>query len=268
MQVIDDDFLKFLKSSNEEGLFNRTIIIILGDHGNRIDSIRKTRVGQIEDRMPFVSVVIPKWIDKVHPQWRINLKKNRQRLLSAYDLHATFKQVLETLVVDGSDAGVKNDRIPKHFKENKGNGVSMLKEVSISRTCDDAGVPDAFCVCQNEEEKLAPDHTLSVRAASAVVKHLNNIIRGLVLCSNHTLAKIENAHLRHLGRGEMRVQLMVLTDPGKGLYEATVKFVPPDSSVQVNQVFRINRYGTQANCLPQNILKEKNVLRSVCYCLS
>ena len=175
-------------------------MLVLGDHGNRLDPIRLTDVGRVEDRMPMVSVIIPSWAEHVYPQWKEALRENSRRLLSSYDIHATFLDILSTLQQSSHDRtksnavetdnrdklstekAIKNGlkgSILKHFTERR-LGTSFFQLVPVTRDCDSAGIPEWFCVCQTNEERISPDDPRSINAAQAVVDHFNdNLLQGL-----------------------------------------------------------------------------------------
>lgn len=284
-QAIDQDVKNFLNTSFSEGLFNRTVVLILGDHGNRIDPIRLTEVGRVEDRMPMVSVVMPKWTEKAYPGWQEALQKNSKRLISSYDIHGTFLDILSTLKKPGSEdiqsifefeklkeTGL-NTRWAKHFSA-KSVELSFFHPVPVTRDCSNAGIPDWFCVCLTDQEKLSVDDERGVQAANAVVNHFNsNILRGLSQCATQELTAVDSAvlfhHKQQLTENEYRVQIMFRTQPGDGVFEASVNVYTLDG-VQVREVvgelLRINHYGSQADCLPADLRANSTILRGVCYC--
>ncbi|XP_075230929.1 uncharacterized protein LOC142329898 [Lycorma delicatula] len=279
--AIDEDFLSFLKSSFEDNLFNRTVTIVLGDHGNRIDRIRNTDVGRIEDMMPMVTVILPPWINRVYPKWHPVLQENRKRLVSTYDLHATFQHVL-TLLHGGNKVLHKDlsknrmsDRLKKHFSGNA-KGISFFTEVPKTRNCKDVGVPDWFCVCQSDEEKLDDDDPRSIGAAKAVVNHFNTVLLDGLLsqCAVQKLDSVERASLTVKEENSVKYKILVRfrTVPGDGVFEATVEASSNNDNENLNykvsgDIFRINRYGSQADCLSKNLRANSTILRGVCYCL-
>lgn len=279
--AIDNDFYSFLKSSYEDNLFNRTVTIILGDHGNRIDKIRNTDVGRIEDMMPMVTVILPPWVDKVYPNWRPALRENSRRLVSTYDLHETFHSVFMTLKnshkvdTDVLKSRKMGNRLKKHFSSNK-KGISFFKEVPKTRDCTDAGVPDFFCVCQLDEEQLEDSDPRSIAAAEAVVKYFNTVLlNGLSECAEQKLTSIERATLKKNKENQKKFKILVRfqTEPGDGVFEAAVKVssLGNDNNDLIydvsGDIFRINRYGSQADCLPASLRANSTILRGVCYCL-
>lgn len=170
--------MKFLKSSLLEGLFNRTVIFVLGDHGNRMDFIRRTKVGTIEDRMPMVTVILPEWVNVKYPSWKKSLQDNRMRLTSTYDIYATFRHVLSTM--NNKTKSTKIERqlldkildknVRKHF-EAPSVGLSLFESVPLVRDCDDAGVAQWICVChEGQQKQLDPSHLYSQAASNEVIR--------------------------------------------------------------------------------------------------
>jgi hypothetical protein len=43
---------------------NKTVLIFLSDHGIRFGAIRKTSVGKLEERLPFMFLIFPDWFLK------------------------------------------------------------------------------------------------------------------------------------------------------------------------------------------------------------
>lgn len=170
--------MKFLKSSLLEGLFNRTVLFVLGDHGNRMDFIRRTKVGTIEDRMPMVTVILPEWINKKYPSWKKSLQDNRMRLTSTYDIYATFRHVLSTMNNKTKSTDIEprflnnilDKNVRDHFKA-PSVGISLFESVPLNRDCDDAGVAQWFCVCnEGQQKQLDPDHPYSLAASNEVIR--------------------------------------------------------------------------------------------------
>uniref|UniRef100_A0A1B6DLV6 Sulfatase N-terminal domain-containing protein n=1 Tax=Clastoptera arizonana TaxID=38151 RepID=A0A1B6DLV6_9HEMI len=276
--AIDKDLYDFLRSSFNEGLFNHSVVFILGDHGNRIDPIRTTEVGRIEDRMPMVSVIVPKWIDSIYPNWKSAVRENSRRLLSSYDIHATLLDILLTLKKQDTDISFKyeflkesglNHKLASHFSADSV-GNSFFKLVSLNRNCESAGIPDWFCVCLNNKEQINPDDPRSVKAAKAVVKYFNSgLLKNLPNCAEQNLVKVERSELIK-NQNEYRIQLMFRTMPGDGVFEALVNVKDKGATSVydiVGEVLRINHYGTQADCLPRTLLANNTILRGVCYCI-
>ncbi|XP_050441596.1 uncharacterized protein LOC126846324 isoform X3 [Adelges cooleyi] len=285
--VIDLDYMKFLKSTFDEGLFNRTVIFVLGDHGNRMDFIRRTKVGTIEDRMPMVTVITPEWVKDKYPSWRESLRENRMRLTSTYDIYATFRHVLSTLnnenastaIDQGLLDAINDSNVKSHFATPSA-GQSLFNPVPLFRDCNAAGIPQWICVChEGQQKQLGPQHPYSVAASKEVIRYFNELLDDLQECAKIQLAFVEDAYLYEAPQRydnnkvfERSVQVTFKATPGEGYFEATLGMSSKkdDSSKQqftiIGQVFRINKYGHQADCLPRNKLAKMPILKGICYC--
>lgn len=87
--MIDGDLEVYLKRLHSSGALNNTLFLVMGDHGNRFDSIRNTVIGRIEERMPYLAVVVPKALE----HFRENLKTNAEVLTSWMDVYETVMDV-------------------------------------------------------------------------------------------------------------------------------------------------------------------------------
>nr|XP_006817646.1 PREDICTED: uncharacterized protein LOC102808095 [Saccoglossus kowalevskii] len=126
----DRDLERYLKSLYEGGHLENTIHFLFGDHGARYSGIRNTMQGKLEERLPFMSVFIPKKLRDLHPELYEQLQANAEKLTTPYDIHATFQHILNY-----SDDTVS------------GKGISLFKQIPFSRTCEDAGVDTHWCTC-------------------------------------------------------------------------------------------------------------------------
>jgi len=101
-------------------------------------------------------------------------------------------------------------------------------------------------------------------------------LEGLQNCAEIKLAFVENAYLyetpQKFDDGTMYdkfVQITFKATPGNGYFEATLGMKIKDRSqifVIIGQVFRINEYGHQADCLPRTMLAKIPILKGICYC--
>ncbi|KAK5980923.1 hypothetical protein GCK32_018015, partial [Trichostrongylus colubriformis] len=87
----DDQFLKFFKRNTEH--LDNSFLFFMSDHGPRSEGIEKVRLGKYEQNNPFLMVSIPKRYRNtaIHEQ----LKKKSEVLMTHYDLHATFMDILK-----------------------------------------------------------------------------------------------------------------------------------------------------------------------------
>lgn len=129
MQLLDDHLADYIRTFR--GLED-TVLLFAGDHGNRMGSIVETVIGRVEERMPFVSLIVPKRLLRAAPALEDNLLANERRLTTWIDLHETFKDLLN---VDKLLAQV-NGRSRSHHERR---GYSLWRQkVPLERTCKEA----------------------------------------------------------------------------------------------------------------------------------
>lgn len=79
---IDHDLKIFFEDLFEKNLLNNTILIFCGDHGHRQHSLRLTRIGSFEVKLPFFSVLLPPAFKQEFPQAVKNLERNQESKLA------------------------------------------------------------------------------------------------------------------------------------------------------------------------------------------
>lgn len=102
------------------------------------------------------------------------------------------------------------------------------------------------------------------------------MLDGFENCAKIKLAFVEHAYLyekpQKYDNGklyEKSIQITFKATPGDGYFEATLGIEEKDGNqvfVVIGQVFRINAYGHQADCLPKTILAKIPILKGICYC--
>ena len=78
---IDNDMKNFFEELVNGDLLNNTIVIFCGDHGHRQHSLRLTRVGSFEVKLPFFSMLLPETFKKEFPQAVKNVERNQESKL-------------------------------------------------------------------------------------------------------------------------------------------------------------------------------------------
>ena len=271
LELGDNDFYEFFKFLKTDGHLDNAFLIFFSDHGSRIDDIRNTFVGRIEERMPLLSIVPPRSFLQKYPDIAKNLQDNTERLTSNFDLYQTLSDILsesfeQNLMYDGRSK----------------RGVSLFQPVPETRSCADASIPEHFCACYGSSP-IATDAPISKQAAEFAVTHLNHILRKYDnICAKLTLHKIHETHQISLGlsaHGEeesrwtiykffskpepekhKRYLVIFETSPGGAMFEATVDHnVETGMSIE-DDVSRTNKYGNTSICVPEK------PLRRYCYC--
>lgn len=274
LELGDTDFYKFFKFLKDNGHLDNAFLIFLSDHGSRIDDIRNTFIGRIEERMPLLSIVPPESFKKRHQEANRNLLENTNRLTSNLDLFETLNDILKR----GFDSSSLK------FEDRSKMGISLFRPISETRSCAEAFIPEHFCACYGSTEIPASD-PLVKQAANFAVTHLNKLLNKYTdICAELYLFKIHEANLVSLGlsaKGEeenrwtiykffskpeaekhKRFLVVFETLPGNAMFEATVDY-HVDAGMAVNDdVSRTNKYGNTSICVPEK------PLRRYCYCKS
>ena len=275
LQLADDDVLAFLRAMNARGHLNDTLLIMMADHGARFSNVRDTMQGKYEERMPYMGFRFPPWVERKYPEAMHNLRTNVHRLTTPYDIHATF---LDILKYDSSFSK----------SESRNRSISLLKTIPADRTCAEAGIDAHWCTCLAWKAVATDDNNVK-SAAAAVVRLINELTETKRhLCQQLFLANVTSAvrytpsdtvmryrgSKDHDGRvadlsgtsptTEVFHQVTIVTTPGGGMYEATVKQDPVREWFTANakEISRINKYGQQPHC----VADQHPHLRQFCYC--
>ncbi|KAF6215426.1 hypothetical protein GE061_010179 [Apolygus lucorum] len=256
-RVGDEDFRSLLSFIEKQGVFNRSMVVLLSDHGIRWGEFRTTYQGFLEERLPFMYFMLPDWFKEKYPTAMTNLNVNRKRLTSPYDIHETLKDVLDL-------SQITEDAL-KQKRKFKGLGISLFRPISTDRKCKDTGIPDEWCACHTNKP-LAISSRESQEAAASVVLQINSLLTGYRQCSTLKISKLINARLEEVPNKEslkysFKDYIVTLeTTPGKGLFEATVRYKLNAGFTVLGAVSRLNMYGNQSSCISNYALK------LYCYC--
>lgn len=276
-QMIDGNLAAIFDELFSRGYLNDTFLIVMGDHGLRFGKIRQTQPGKLEERLPFLALIPPPWFRDRFPKSERNLRINRNRLVTAFDLHETLKQLLDFGDVDGGEGSLKK------------RGISLFKEIPATRTCQHADIKPHFCSCMDWSDVLE-NETAVVAATQHVIDYFNNETKKVPgMCAELKVDKILSARAmvpksdvmayRESLDSENRVpdmsgsktpesvifQVRFLATPGGGDFEASVTYYVTEKEFMMSStdVSRLNWYSDQAGCVLGNDLK---YLRMFCYC--
>lgn len=276
VETADDDTHNFLSTLYEGGYLNNTMLIVMSDHGARFSDLRKTLQGKLEERMPFFSLTFPKWIYKKYPQAFANLKINKQRLTTPFDIYPTMLDVLD---FKGSGQGNIKER-----------GISLFKEIPEKRTCTDAAIDLHWCACLNWI-KSSLGNPIIINAVHYIVDYINNILEiQKDKCAKLDVYIIKEALEIQQQKEVLRFkqskdvdgresdfsdhtkvtlsvyQITLVTIPGKGMFQTTINYNLETKNYYLTEsdISRINRYGTDPKC----IYDTNEQLRKYCYCIN
>lgn len=145
LELIDPVLKKLLEKLFTTKSLENTVLVVMGDHGNRIASIQYSYVGRIEERASFFSIYFPKWFKKKHPHLIANLKKNRHRFTSNYDVYHMLESIIRG---DYSEANNEASKKPaKNPEKSPIKGINLFHEIPSNRNCKEANVPENHCLC-------------------------------------------------------------------------------------------------------------------------
>ena len=93
--LFDRDLKDFLSNLHESGKLSNTLLVVMGDHGSSYGNQRETFEGMLNERLPYLSMSFPESFQKKYPDLASNLRKNKDRLTSAFDVHQTLLNLLD-----------------------------------------------------------------------------------------------------------------------------------------------------------------------------
>ncbi|XP_046607068.1 uncharacterized protein LOC124298720 isoform X2 [Neodiprion virginianus] len=270
----DDDVYQWIKSLNDSGHLNNTVLIMMSDHGHRFAEIRNTLQGKQEERLPFFSFTFPSWFKQAHPHAYANFVYNTQHLTTPFDVHKTLQSILKF------ETPKEGDRTQR--------AISLFNKIPLERTCADAFIEPHWCACLGWEE-VDKNNASVVEAAKYFVKFLNDylspyqntceilklnkILWAAKLIPTKGLLKFEKSGDADGFLGDFTAktkitkelyQLKVSTEPGNGLFEVSINHSLDNNSfmTRITDISRINKYGSQARCIENS----QYHLRKYCYC--
>jgi hypothetical protein len=273
----DDELVEFLKLMNTRGYFDNTMFILMSDHGARFSSLRETYQGKLEERLPFISIRMPKHFQDKYPHLMYNLRLNSHRLTTPFDLHETFEHLFE---FHSSD--------PYQSKTNR--SYSLFQLIPENRTCLQAEVEQHWCACLNWHN-ISINQPIIQQLGKQALEFLNHFVldykdecvklnlyrinKANQLEANERLLKFvessdkdgriprfHNNTLRNLTTKYYQIQFETI--PGHGLFELSAEYNPLNDTflIEKKRLSRMNRYGQTSAC----IAFKRPEFREICYC--
>ncbi|XP_016994295.3 uncharacterized protein [Drosophila takahashii] len=260
--ALEDLFLKYLKSFEESDLFRQSIVILMSDHGYRYNTLRTASTGYFEERMPMMFIHLPPWFRRKYPHLAENLKTNRNRLSSNFDVYMTLLHLLQL------DAKSMAD-FPDNLRARQCKSCqSLFFELPFNRTCHMAGIAEKWCCCQ--PTKTVTNLPFAKIITQTIVKRMNEhlISHNLSqICHDFTYKSVEKADRKTIlstgvkpsDKDEHIYTIVFKTLPKNPLFEATVlwnnrtqKLLP----MKVEDLSRLSSYKNDANCINEKIAKK------------
>ncbi|XP_047134032.1 uncharacterized protein LOC100202831 isoform X1 [Hydra vulgaris] len=160
LKLIDNDILEIINYFKMPERINHTILIIFGDHGERVSEFRLTTQGKLEERLPFFSITLPVNFKEKYSNLFTALKKNSNILTTHFDVYATLQHMISY----------------PDFPEKKFIGQSLFTEINPElRTCTNSGVADHWCPCLNYKNVPVTDAKVE-KVAKAIIDFINKLV--------------------------------------------------------------------------------------------
>ncbi|XP_064541698.1 uncharacterized protein LOC135430824 [Drosophila montana] len=232
----------FWKRMFEQGTMEQTIVFFLSDHGLLDGSTRRTPLGWLEERLPFLYIWLPPHLRQSHPEFVEALSLNRQRLTSPFDVFVTLKHILR-LASPNDLAHLVGDAVDCPSCQ------SLLQPVPLGRTCADAGIPEHWCTCRSYHiysRYTSADYLM----AQLMVQHINALFekygdgKYAGLCKPLTLMNITRASIARLNNADNprisihRIQIQV--EPTKSIFEATLSHNTSSQNMVISGFSRLD----------------------------
>ncbi|XP_043523497.1 uncharacterized protein LOC122535763 isoform X1 [Frieseomelitta varia] len=262
-QLGDTSYCNLITYLSSQRLLNQTALIVMSDHGMRWGSFRQTYQGRMEDSLPFVFVVLPRWWrEKYQIAWA-NFRRNTRSLTTAFDLHETLIDMLHSESLEETRLKARFKAMPKN--DNLPRGISWFLPIPDYRTCSMAGIASHWCMCHNSYDVPPEDGSLRDKAVFLVTE-LNNMLKKFVQCAVLKLKEIKAAKAWRSEEGEksqlVDYTITIQTEPGDAIFEGTIRYRSEDKTNKlVGSVSRLNAYGKQSACV------DEFNMRLYCYCL-
>ncbi|XP_054744572.1 uncharacterized protein LOC129248994 [Anastrepha obliqua] len=264
-KLLDNDFVDLFERFQASGVLNKTIILLMSDHGLRWGSFRRTYQGMMEERQPLLIAIYPSWFKQKYAEAVANLEINSKRLTTFFDVYETILDVLNL-------KNLRPSNIQSRAKELRDSdimprGISLFLPVPETRTCENAGIASHWCTCYQRSEMPTNDGRVQAAARYVVklineqlkpypqcrVLYLNSIQEAVIAAPHHTIVRdISNDY-------GIDITLRLQTKPGLGLFESTVRLAGYTKKL-TGTISRLNLYGSQSYCINNSSLK------MYCYC--
>lgn len=254
-ETIDNDFNRLLVNLDEKQLLNKTVLILMSDHGIRFGDFRNTYQGMMEERQPYLFIVVPKEFRQKYPQAVENLRVNKKRLTTHFDLHETLKDLANSTMFTGKVLNVRHAKLMNTTKIPR--GISLFVPIPDTRTCDEAGITPHWCTC-HEKESIALDDINVVRAATFMINRINYNLTEFTQCQPLLLLRISEAVLLKTNNFVTKslesdkifdITVHIVTEPGNGAFEGTMRLTSNSEEIFLTGISRTNLYGHHSDCV-------------------
>lgn len=257
--VMDNSYKSFLERLDKSNRLDNTVLILLSDHGIRWGPIRLTKQGRLEERLPFVHILLPPSFQENYSLAYENIKQNSKRLTTPFDIYTTLADLINLNAI--SDKNIQK-RSKTSYALNR--CISLFLPIPSNRTCKMADIDDHWCTC-HKELKMLSESSEARNVGEQLVTNLNSILEEYPQCAELKLEQVLEVTEMVAGTprkneiGWREYMAVVRTSPGGGVFEGTLRYRDEKWSLS-GSISRLNLYGDQSSCMLNYQLK------LYCYC--
>jgi hypothetical protein len=274
--LLDSSIMRFLNRLKKRNDAQKTIIILMADHGARFSKARQTSQGKLEERLPFMSWIFPRSFRDKYPQAIDNMRRNIHLLTTPFDIHATLVSLLDMK---------KSNSMSSHRKQRN---ISLFHRISSQRTCQDIKLEAHWCSCLQWKSMSINDSQIR-RATNFIIDYINRQLmivqdKPCYLLTYHSISQSHiykpnealmtfsksadlDGRIAEYGDHKTNIvfyQIILQTNPNHAIYEATVQYsvVSDIYTIDLDHISRLNAYRSSATCIERTY----SHLRKFCLC--
>ncbi|EDX13302.1 uncharacterized protein LOC6728454 [Drosophila simulans] len=247
----DWEYYRIMRALKRRKILERTLVLIVSDHGLRYGPFVDTFQGMRETSLPTMVAIYPRSVMERFPLAFANLEANAHRLVTTYDLHETIKDVVD--LENLSDERILNRTLRLRNDHN----VSLFLPIPEERSCFSARIPLHYCQCDGFVKIPWNAHSIQ-RIAKLAVARINRLLATYPQCHQLELLNVEDAYLRKQHKLNKTITVRLVTQPGNGHFDATV-LSKNETSLQ-GAITRTDQYRHQSFCA------REAPIEIYCYC--
>ena len=254
----DQRLKEMLVRFETKGYLDNTMLIVMGDHGNRLKHYAyATEMGKLERWLPFLSIKFPIKIKQT--MYHQNAINNKDKLISFFDVYQTLRHYLQL----NKNGLYLTKQCEKQFstnsiKDRNFRGISLLAHIPLNRSCSDAFIPSKVCSCF-KQEYLSENEFNKITGVTfktigfKVAEYINELLKKeRIKCNLFKLSRVVSVKKMIVNNIEI-FKLVVVLKPGDAWFEANLNIVNNIIRVHGNP-YRLSPYGNQSICMKDPIL--------------
>ncbi|KAI6238822.1 hypothetical protein M3Y99_00639000 [Aphelenchoides fujianensis] len=161
LELLDQPLADALDRLDDAGALEHTMLVIMGDSGQKEHEIASTYVGRVEERMPLMAVYVPPKFRRAEAEKFANLRANANRLTSAFDVHQTLQEAM------GFEQPTERS------------GSSLFHPIEADRSCQDARIPAQHCMCMKPLDVAVLNETQKFQARALMRTQIHAAVHEL-----------------------------------------------------------------------------------------